>query len=306
MQRRMGQMGFADDLVPVSSGFLSEVNGFVDWLGIETELKGIYGSSTGRPSYPLLVLFKALLLQQWYGLSDPGLEEALGDRISFRQFAGLSLSDPVPDHSTLSRFRNQLGDRFEGLLSSLNAQFETRGLIVKRGTLLDASFVRASSGKKSVDAESGCYGRYPEKGTTGYKMHAAVDQDSGLVRRVIVTPANVNDTMPADDLILGDEQAVYADKAYDKKSRRAELEARGVFAGLMHRPSQYHALNPEQVRFNKAVSRQRFPVERTFAVLKEHYRLRRTRYLGLTRTAVQVTLAVMAMNIKRGLKLAIT
>lgn len=306
MQRRMGQLSFADDLVNSVPNFLSEVEGLVDWSLIEGELSGIYGSPTGRPSYPLLALFKALLLQQWYGLSDPRLEEELSDRFSFRRFVGLSLSDTAPDHSTLSRFRSRLGDRYETLLASLNGQFEARGLIVKRGTLLDASFVRASSGKKAVDPEAGSYGRYPEKGTTGYKMHAAVDRGSDLVRRVIVTPANINDTTPADDLILGDEQAVYADKAYDKRARRAALEARGVLAGLMHRPNPGRPLTTAQTAFNKWVSRQRAPVERTFAVLKEHYRLRRTRYIGLTRTAVQITLAVMAMNIKRGLKLAIT
>lgn len=299
MQRRMNQKSFADDLVNTPQGFLKEVDGLVTWKPIERELKGIYGSPTGRPSYPLLMLFKALLLQQWYGLSDPGLEEALGDRFSFRDFIGLSLSEAAPDHSTLNRFRNRLGDRYEALLEALNRQFEAKGLIVKQGTLLDASFVQASSGKKEVDPEAGVYGRYPDKSNTGYKMHMGVDQGSWLVRRMTMTRANVNDTVPADRLIVGDEQAVYADKAYDTRSRRQALEARGVFAGLMHRPGPGRPLSKQQTAFNKSVSKLRSPVERTFAVLKQHYGMRRTRYIGLTRTAVQAALAVMAMNLKR-------
>jgi len=306
MQRKMNQLSLADGLVEGAVTFLSDVDEFVDWSLLERELSGIYGSRRGRPSYPLLLLFKSLLLQQWYNLSDPGLEEALLDRISFRRFVGLSLSDRVPDHSTLSRFRSKLGDRYERLLVVLNSQFESRGLVLKQGTMLDASFVRASSKKKSVDPEAGTYGPRKDDNVCGYKMHTAVDRKTNLVRRVIITPANINDMTPADDLILGDEQAVYADKAYDKRSRRAALEARGVFPGIMHRPNPGYPLSRQQIEFNRLISKLRAPVEHVFGILKMHYRLRRARYVGLHRTAVQITLAVMAMNLKRGVKLAAT
>ena len=134
-------------------------------------------------------------------------------------------------------------------------------------------------------------------------MHMAVDQSSGIVRKVIVTAANINDTTPADELILGDEAAVYADRAYDKHERRRTLQQRGVFAGLMHRSSKYHDLSEEQKALNRLVRPLRAAVERSFGILKMHYRLRRTRYIGLIRTAVQINLAVMAMNIKRALVL---
>jgi IS5 family transposase len=306
MQKQLGQLSFADGLVVGAINFLSEVDEVLDFGLLEKELSGIYDSSTGRPSYPLLLLFKTLLLQQWYNLSDPGMEEALTDRISFRRFVGLSLSDVVPDHSTISRFRFHLGDRYEVLLSSLNAQFESQGFIIKQGTMLDASFVRSSSPKRTVDPEAGVYGSRKKDNVCGYKMHMAVDKKSGLTRRVIITPANINDTTPADDLIMGDEKAVYADKAYDKHSRRKALEESGIFAGLMHRPNQYHPLTPKQTAFNKRMTKLRAPVEHVFGILKNHYRLRRTRYIGLTRTAVQITLACMAMNIKRCLVLART
>ena len=303
MQRRHGQLSLADGLVKGAKNFLGDAEKLIDWSAIEKELEGIYSACCGRPSYPLLTLFKALLLQQWYGLSDPRTEEAMGDSISFRRFVGLSLSDSVPDHSTLSRFRAQLGNRFENLLAALNAQLSTRGLIVRKGTLIDASFVQSSSKKSRVDSEAGSYGGQRDGDVSGYKMHAAVDQFSGLVRKVIVTPANINDTTPADELILGDEAAVYADKAYDTHQRRAQLQRRGVFAGLMHRANKHQPLSAEQKALNDKVKRLRAPVERTFGILKQHYRLRRTRYIGLLRTAVQITLACIAMNIKRALVL---
>jgi transposase, IS5 family len=303
MQMKQGQLSLADGLVKGAKNFLGEAEDLIDWSRIEEQLEGIYSASTGRPSYPLLTLFKAMLLQQWYGLSDPRTEEAIGDSISFRRFVGLSLSDRVPDHSTLSRFRAQLGNRFESLLEAFNVQLDGRGLIVRKGTLIDASFIQSSSRKSRVDSEAGSYGGQKEGDTSGYKMHAAVDQYSGLVRKVIVTGANINDTTPADALILGDEAAVYADKAYDAQPRRTALEKRGVMAGLMHRPNKHHPLSEEQKAFNERIKPLRAPVERTFAVLKLHYRLRRTRYIGLVRTAVQISLACIAMNIKRALVL---
>ncbi len=138
--------------------------------------------------------------------------------------------------------------------------------------MLDASFVRSSSPKKAVDPEAGVYGRQHKENACGYKMHTAVDRKSGWVRRVIITPANVNDTTPVDDLVMGDEKAVYADKAYDKRARRKALEERGIFAGIMHRPNQYHPLKPAQTAFNKRMTKLRSPVEHVFGILKNHYR----------------------------------
>ena len=303
-QRQSGQLGLGDGLVAERATFLTEVDALIDWAPVASLLEGIYSSPKGRPSYPLLAMLKVLLLQQWYGLSDYGMEEALADRISFRRFAGLGLGDAVPDHSTISRFRTQAGGRVVALMEALNAQFEAKGLVVKRGTLMDASFIKAASGKRDVDPEAGRYGLNKDGSVSGYKAHVGVDEESGIVRRVVVTPANVNDTVVADALVCGDEGALYADKAYDKQARRQELEARGVFVGIMHRPGNGRKLSDEQRAFNKAVGKTRCAVERVFAVLKLHYRMRRTRYRGLARTTTQICLALMAMNLKRALAIA--
>ena len=166
----------------------------------------------------------ACCLQQWYRLSDPGLEEALSDRLSFRRFVGLALADPVPDHSTLSRFRGELVRRglAEPLLAELNRQLDARGLMVRTGTLIDATLVEAD-GRRPRQGEpvedrsdrDASWNAMPEQPLFGYKAHVAVDQSSGLVRQAILTPANVSDKTPFLALVQGDEQAVYADRGYD-------------------------------------------------------------------------------------------
>ena len=112
MHRDVGQPSFAEALVRGGSNArLERIEGLIDWSSLGAVLEGVYDSTKGRPSYPPLVLLKVLLLQGWYGLSDPGMEEALADRLSFRRFVGLGLEDTVPDHSTISRFRTLLAQR---------------------------------------------------------------------------------------------------------------------------------------------------------------------------------------------------
>ena len=157
--------------------------------GSERLLGEVYAAPVGRPSYGPLVLLKCLLLQQWYRLSDPGLEEALSDRLSFRRFVGLALADPVPDHSTLSRFRSELVRRglSDPLLAELNRQLDGKGLMVKSGTLIDASLVEAD-GRRPRQGEpvqdrsdrDATWNAMPENPLFGYKAHVAVDQGSGL------------------------------------------------------------------------------------------------------------------------------
>src|ERR687897_3530247 len=245
MRRELGQLSLADGLVDGGAGRnrqLERIAALVDWAAFERLLGAVYAAPVGRPSYGPLVLLRCLLLQQWYRLSDPGLEEALADRLSFRRFVGLALADPVPDHSTLSRFRSELSRRglAERLLAELTRQLEARGLMVKTGTLIDASLVAADcrrphkgepvAGRSDRDAS---WNAMPEKPLFGYKMHLAVDQGSGLVRRAMLTPGHVSDKAPFLDLVQGDEQTVYADRGYDGWWYRQELAARGIADGIM-------------------------------------------------------------------------
>jgi IS5 family transposase len=132
-----------------------------------------------------------------------------------------------------------------------------------------------------------------------------VDQGSGLIRSVLTTPANVNDTTPADTLIRGDEKAVLADAAYHTHAREAALKARGVKARLMRRPNKHHPqLPPRLAQLNRLIARRRAAVETTFATLKRRMGLTAIRYLGLTKASAQVTLAAMAFNLRKWAVLA--
>jgi transposase len=217
MRRELGQLSLADGLVEGAgrNRQLEQIAALVDWPAFERLLGAIYAAPVGRPSYGPLVLLKCLLLQQWYRLSDPGLEEPLADRLSFRRFVGLALADPVPDHSTLSRFRSELVRRglSARLLAELNRQLDGKGLMVKTGTLIDASLIAADcrrpkkgepvEGRRDQDAS---WNAMPEQPLFGYKMHLAVDQGSGLVRQSLLTPANVSDKVPFLAPVQGDEQ----------------------------------------------------------------------------------------------------
>jgi IS5 family transposase len=315
MRRQLGQLGLADGLVDGGAGRnrqLERIAALVEWAAFERLLGDIYAAPVGRPSYGPLVLLKCLLLQQWYRLSDPGLEEALSDRLSFRRFVGLALADPVPDHSTLSRFRSALVRRglSERLLAELNRQLDQRGLIVKQGTLIDASLVEADSrrpkkgepveGRSDRDAT---WNAMPEKPLFGYKMHLATDHGSGLVRHAILTPAHVSDKVPFLELVQGDEQAVYADRGYDGWWYRQELALRGIADGIMAGSYRQRPLDAEGHARNRALAPLRRPIERTFGVLKRWYGYRRVRYRSLVKNALQLQLLVLALNLRRALAL---
>jgi transposase, IS5 family len=314
-ERLVGQMSLADSLVTgAGKTVLDEIVAAVDWEPVAAVLGSRGGAGPGSPSYPALVLFRCLLLGAWHDLSDPALEKAVIDRFSFRRFAGLSMQDRVPDHSTLWRFREQLAADgvIERLFAEINRQLETRGLIVKRGTLIDASLVaaaarpprrnaagKAESAAISHDADA----RWGRKGKTsvfGYKVHIGVDQDHTIIRRVELTDASVTDTGPADALIGGDERAVYGDQAYYTHARHARLTAAGIKDRLMRRPNKHHPQLPARHRRrNRLIGRVRSAVERPFAVFKQHYGLRRMRFFTLARNKAHVVLACCAYNLRR-------
>jgi IS5 family transposase len=289
----------------------------LNWGPLTYRLEKHCRKQDGRPPFPPVVMFRALLLAQWYGLSDRELEEALCDRLSFRRFVGLRMEEATPDHTTLCRFRERLNEAglTVKLLALVNAQIEDKGLMLKRGTLIDATVVEAAAARpgpsddptERVDPDAAFLKREGKPGTSyGYKGHVAVDQDSLLVRTAKLTPANVAETVVADELILAnsDGGAIYADKAYDTHARRALLASLHLKDGIMQRANKHHALSPEQRRRNAALSKIRCRVETVFAVLKQSYGYRRTRYVGLVRNQLQMTLLVICFNLRRMLVLS--
>lgn len=309
--RRTGQLSLVDAFLggkACGGSPLDRLGGLVKWYRFEKLLGGLRDGGAGRPAWPPLVLFKALLLQSLYGLSDRELEEALADRLSFRRFAGLGLDESVPDHTVLSRFRNLLVGEglLETLFGELDRQLEKAGLVLKRGTMLDATLIEAVSAppsgeRLSKDPDARFTKRQGKAGSTfGYKAHVGVDEGSGLIRSVITTPANVNDTTPADGLIRGDEQRVWADAAYHTHARLARLKAEGRKARIARRPNKHHPELPARLkRYNRLIARRRAAVETTFATLKQRMKLGMIRYVGLAKASGQVLMAAIAFNMRK-------
>lgn len=323
-EREIRQLGFADRAVVSAAGsneVLDRVSTLLDWGRIGQLLSKVRGGRMGAPAFPALLMFKALLLQRWYALSDPALEEALKDRLSFRRFVGLPLSEEIPDHSTLWRFREALGTKLcEKLFEEIGRQIEGSGFVVKQGTLIDASLVpsavtapRRPEGPMPPDATGrpgsklvrsvldpdAAWTRKERRYFFGYKLHAAMDQHSRIIRRLLFTPANVNESAAADQLICGDERIVYADKAYDSKARRERLSLRGIANGIMRRGHPSRKLTRKECLRNERLAKQRGAIEPLFSLFKNVYGLRRARYRGLERNAAAFTLAAIAINLKR-------
>lgn len=313
-----GKIDLADSLLGNNQKLnqrLDKINCLIDWKPFEQTMNRIYSSSTGRPSHPVLLLFKCLLLQAWYNLSDYALEEILDDRLSFRRFVGLSVSEQAPDHSVFSRFRDQLIQRgiHAKLFSELGRQMEGRRLIVKKGTLVDATVIEAAA-KKPDQKEDGTAGTSlvdPEADWTkksgrylfGYKAHVGVDQGSELIRRIVLTPAHVHDGEMLPHVISGDENWVFADKAYDSEKNHVILQEKNLQNGILMKGTCTRKLSDVEKMCNRILSKLRCPVERVFGTLKRSYRYSRARYLGLRKNLLQLTITSMAYNLRRMEKL---
>ena len=306
--KQTGQLGFADAVLSGrSNGPLDRLVGLVRWYRFEKVLAGLRDGGPGRAAWPPLVLFKCLLLGSLYGLSERELEDGLADRLSFRRFVGLSYEAGVPDHTVLNRFRNELVQLglYERLFAELDKQLEAAGVMLKRGTMLDATVIEAVSapprqGEAPTDPDARFTKRDGKAGSSyGYKAHVGVDQGSGLIRAVITTPANTNDTVPADGLVRGDEKIVWGDGAYHTHARQARLEAAGIKARLIRRANKHHKLSPRIKLYNRLISPHRAAVETTFATLKNRMKLSHIRYRGLLKASAQITLAAIAFNLRR-------
>ena len=187
-------------------------------------------------------------------------------------------------------------------------QLDGRGVVLKQGTLIDATIVRAQARRPRMKEEpisavdpDARFGTNNERRRYqfGYKLHAAVDRGSGLVRALRVTPANVQEVVVAGELVQGDEQAVYADRGYDAKHLHDHLAAAGIADGVMRRGRKNTPLSPDQLARNRELSLARRPVEKLFGTLKRSYRLDRVPYYNLARNTVALGLACFAFNLRR-------
>jgi len=208
-------------------------------------LSVINNSVHGPKSYPPLTLFKSLLLQTWYNLSDYALEEALDDRISFRRFVGLRAEDSMPDHSTFSVFRDKLREKnlLEKIFNEINRQLENNSRIVKHGTIVDATIVEAAvkrpdqnddgtAGKSNRDKDVEWVCKGEKRRYFGYKMHAAVDADRGFIRKAALTGAKTHDGHMLEHVLPKKQEKLFADKAYESKKKLRTFK--NTFSGKLY------------------------------------------------------------------------
>ena len=296
---------------------LDDTEALLDWSQIEHLLSSIYSSKTGRPSYPLLTLFRSLLLGIWYQLSDVQLAQCLYRDLLFRKFCRLELGGDVPEASTLGRFRTQLVDQdlWDRLLAEINGQLEAKNIIMTKGriNIIDATPIEAAQsgpgngvdGLPTRDSDADWHVKNDSRGNKksiyGFSVHTGVDED-GFIHRQSVTAGNVHDSQERDTLLLGDEAALYADAAYSSAQTRNKLAQFGIDDQVQRKGYRNNPLScADQIR-NKVIAVTRAGGERPFATYKRHYGLARTRFMGLAKNVSFYGLAAIAANVRKGAK----
>jgi transposase, IS5 family len=314
-----GQMSLAEALLHPKLGMnhrLEAIDAAIDWaplgaLAVEAQAP----QEVGRRPYEALPLLKALYLQMLYNLSDPGLEEALADRLSFRRVCGSGLDEATPDETTICRFRNELmaKNTLADCFAEVTAQLDRKGLIVRSGTIIDASIIASASRKPDMRAgkaapapgEKGArWTRKNGRSHFGYRIHIGADQGSHLIRRVALTPANINESSVADALICGDERAVYADKGYENKHRRRRLRLAGIKDRICHRSHKNQKELPHwQVRRNAGIAKRRAPGEGIFGTMKRGFGFVRARYRNFAANVADAFRFATVFNLRRAASL---
>jgi IS5 family transposase len=280
---------------------LAKIEPLIDWEAFTPIITGLYqnqGPQGGRPNMDPVVMVKLLVLQQWYGLSDPELERQVADRISFQRFLGFP--ETLPDYSTVWQFRERLADtgKDREVWAELQRQLDEKGLSVRKGVVQDATFITADPGHAPADKPRGGEARtrrsrdgsWSKKGGRsffGYKLHAKTDVDLGLIRDLETTAASVHDSRV--DLTRPGEVA-YLDKAY------FGVEIRGISAA-MRRGVRGRPLGIRDRLRNRRINRKRAPGERPFALIKRVFHAGHVLVTTVPRVRVKMVFACFCFNL---------
>lgn len=278
--------------------FLEEMDQVVPWDALLALIGPVYPKAgNGRRPYALKTMLRIHLMQNWFGYSDPAMEEALYEVAPLRRFAGLSLTrGSVPDETTILNFRRLL-ERHElapKLFAAVNAHLTDRGLLLREGTIVDATIIHAPPSTKNKDKARDPEMHQTRKGNQWYfgmKAHIGVDAQTGLTHTVTTTAANVADVVEVDKLLHGKEKAVFADAGYIGADKRAPKRGRKWFVAAKR--SKVKAIEDEQLRdltqqiehFKASV---RARVEHPFRVVKRQFGFQKVRFKGLAKNTAQI------------------
>ena len=281
--------------------FLDEMELVVPWselLGLVNEVAP--PKATGRPPFAHETMLRLHFLQQWFGLSDMAMEEALFDIPLYRNFAGLGSMARMPDRVSILRFRHLLEQHnlAQQILATVNASLIGKGLMLKSGTAIDATLISAPTSTKNSTGTRDPQMHQTKKGNQWYhgmKSHIGVDADSGLVHSVVGTAANVNDVTQAHKLVHGEETDVFADAGYQGVSKREETQDIDATWHIAMRPGKRRALDKTSPmgamldQLEKIKASIRAKVEHPFRVVKQQFGYTKVRYRGLAKNTAQLT-----------------
>ena len=282
--------------------FLTRMESLIPWTKLLAVIEPFYPKGDrGRPPIGLERMLRVYFLQQWYGLADEAIEDALYDSQAMQGFARIDLgAEGVPDATTLLKFRRLLEthDLCKSLFAAINADLTARGLLLREGTLVDATLIAAPCSTKNKDKQRDPEMHQTKKGNQwhfGMKAHIGADRDSKLVHTVVVTAANVADITKTAELLHGQEKQVHGDAGYTGVEKRAELVAlereidwqiaskRGQIRGMVE------GAEKEVLKtLEKAKASVRAFVEHPFHIVKNLFGHRKVRYRGLAKNGHQL------------------
>ena len=320
---------------------MEKINKIIDWSKIEAILLSHYAvgkTLEGADAYPPLMLLKAFLIQKWFHIhSDPELENQINDRISFKNFLGLSFNRPSPDHSTFSRFRGRLSKEAMNMINhAVLQQFSQKGLSINEGVAVDARLVQSASHpisndeiKKERDKRETPEGKIDKNGKPlkfsrdyesdwvtknekhhyGLKEHASVDTNYGFVLATALTPSSVSDSIYLPYCVAASchteepIKKVYADKGYYGKPNSGFLHMNHIADGIMRKDTKSTKLTDYEIERNKQISKKRYIVEQYFGLSHLYNNAFRAHFTRLIKNSIDAFFRQMAFNLFRGEKI---
>lgn len=301
----MSQLSFASlsqkKKITRTETFLNEMNRVIPWNElINVILPHYFDGKKGRKPMKLELMIRIYFLQQWFNLSDPSVEEAIYDRISFQRFLKIDLmNEVIPDETTILNFRHLL-EKYaltKKFLETVNSLLEKKGVLLRQGTIVDATLITAPSSTKNMKKK-----RDPEMSSTkkngqwhfGMKVHIGTDAKSGLVHSIEGTTAKMADKSMLFDLLHGEEDAIFGDKGYVSREDKKLAREAGIYWGVLDKRGPKKKLSKGQKKRNKRLSSVRSKVEHPFQVIKHLWGHSKVRYKGLKKNCTQFfTLAVL-------------
>lgn len=269
--------------------FLAEMERAVPWQKLLKIVEPHYPKAgQGRPPLGVEKMLRIYFLQQWFNLSDPAMEDALYDMESMRRFAGIELGqDAVPDESTILNFRHLLEQQqlTQKLFKKVNNHLEHQGLLLREGTIVDATIINASRSTKNASGKPDPEMSSTRKGTDwsfGMKLHVGTDK-RGLAHSAVVTTAKVHDSVMLEQLVHGAETSLYGDRAYINDWKQRQYEARGISWNIQRRGRRGAPLTAADEEWNRQQTKVRLKVEHIFQVIKQIFGHRKVRYRGLAK-----------------------